>query len=98
MTYSLEAQNSGNISDTFWVEAAGTWPSSLDPGLSFDLPLGASQAITVTVSIPVEALLGSQEVTTVTLRGDGQESGVTSLLSTTVSAVPFFLYLPIVLE
>jgi VCBS repeat-containing protein len=89
VNYPMQARNNGNVTDTFSLEAAGTWPFGLDPATPFDLPPAASQELTVTITIPAGAPLGTHDHTTVTLRGEEQgEVVATSLLTTYAGCRP----------
>ena len=75
--------------DQPWLAAYDVCPLNFDPPTPFILPPAASQALTVAISIPADALLGSHDTTAVTLNGEGQrETVVTSLLSTYSSCAP----------
>jgi hypothetical protein len=64
-TYNLTLENTGNIPDTFTVEAAGVWAVNL-PVTSFDLGVGETANVAVEVTIPADAMADDFDVTTVT--------------------------------
>lgn len=63
--YTLVLENTGNLADTFTVEATGVWAFHL-PVTSFTLLPGETANVVVHVTIPADAAAGASDVTTVT--------------------------------
>jgi uncharacterized membrane protein/murein tripeptide amidase MpaA len=85
--YTFEVTNLGNLVDTFDLVASGTWtviaPSTVGP-----LDPGESAAFDVTVQIPGTAQPGDNDVATLTLSSQGDETkSVTSQLTTTAGVL-----------
>jgi len=77
VNYVLVLTNTGNVSDTFTVSTSGaSWTSVAAPSAVGPLAAGATQNITVTVSIPAGAAGGSTD--TVTVTAVSQASGTVS--------------------
>jgi uncharacterized repeat protein (TIGR01451 family) len=87
VVYSLRVKNSGNCSDIFDLDVAGTtWPVDIQPS-EVSLAAGASADIDVTVTVPEDALCGDDVATvTATSRNDGSALDA-SVLTTTANAV-----------
>jgi uncharacterized membrane protein len=68
LQYTLQVTNTGNITDSVTVEAAGSWPTSVIPLAFDDLLPGASGTLTVRVTIPLTVTIGQSDLTTLTLR------------------------------
>jgi hypothetical protein len=84
VAYTLTLENTGNIADTFAVEAAGVWDVSLS-GDSFDLEPGEMVDVVVEVTIPADAMAGDSDVTTVTATS-AFDDGVTDSSDLTTTA------------
>jgi hypothetical protein len=87
VTYMLTLENTGNIADTFTVEATGVWATNL-PVSSFDLGPGETVDFVVEVTVPAGAMAGDSDVTTVTATSVFDDSvSDSSALTTTANQV-----------
>jgi len=95
VTYTVRLQNLGTGSDSFYVQFQGTWASGaaaqtvgpLGPGNGYDLP--------VPVPVPARAAAGTNDVTLVTARSQGDDTRyATAVLTTTATAVHAVRLLP----
>ena len=86
VTYALQVTNQGNASDSFSVSLAGSAWSSSAPSNLGPLAAGASQTLTVTVTIPANASAGETDALQVSLasQGDGAQTAQ-ALLTTTAN-------------
>lgn len=91
--------NTGNIAASFNLAASGNGWTTTVPATVGPLAAGASQNVTVSVTIPASALGGSTDVATITVvsQADGTKKG-TAILTTTATAttVKPKIYLPII--
>jgi uncharacterized membrane protein len=87
VVYTLTLENTGNIADTFTVEAAGAWAVNL-PVDTFNLAAGETADFVVEVTIPAGAMAGASDVTTVTATS-AFDDGVSdsSALTTTANQI-----------
>jgi uncharacterized membrane protein len=88
----------GDYIDTFTLTVAGAlWPSVLSASQTDPLPPGDSQAVTLTVSIPVSAANGDTDTATVTAVSM-LDPGVSDSATATTMAVIYRIYLPILFK
>ena len=71
VTYSLQLTNTGNLTDTFTLNAGGNlWPTVVTP-ISTTLAAFAATPITVTVSVPLTATADLTDTVRITAQGTG---------------------------
>jgi hypothetical protein len=84
VVYHLTVTNTGSITDSITMSAAGnTWPPAVSPA-SLSLPGGASTPVTVTATIPSTASGGQSDAVTITAQATGVSDS--SILTTTAAA------------
>ena len=88
VAYTLTLENTGNITDTFTVEAAGVWDANL-PVTSFELAAGEMADVVVEVTIPADAMAGESDLTTVTATS-AFDDGVSDFSELTTTANQVF--------
>jgi len=76
VTYTLTLRNTGNVTDTFSLSSSSVWAVQVSPAGPYTLAPGATQSLTVTVSIPSGANVGDFDVATLTFT-----SGLDALVS-----------------
>lgn len=87
VAYTLTLENTGNIADTFTVEATGAWATNL-PVDTFDLAAGETVDFVVEVTVPAGAMAGDLDVTTVTATSAFDDSVTdSSALTTTANQI-----------
>lgn len=93
-THTVTVTNSGSVTQTFELAATSLWPAALaQPAVT--LAPGESADVTVLVSIPAAAPVGSQAVTTVTAVA-ASSPGIGALVElTTIVSGRHQLYLPV---
>ncbi len=88
--YTLRLTNTGNLSDSFALGAAGAaWTTTL-PSQAGPLPPGVGEALLVMVRIPAAARDGERDMVTVTAVSSEEPSSSASSLLTTVAVVPAY--------
>lgn len=102
--YTHTVTNTGNVTETFTLSTVSNqgWPNSVTPNTIILTP-NQSDTVTVTVTIPVNAVANTTDVTTVTVSTTTPETAVTaSATDTTMAAgeVPegATIYLPIIFK
>jgi uncharacterized membrane protein len=95
VVYELQVTNNSNYSDTFIVQINNSWITLAEPVWIGPLPPHTSTTLQVTVSIPLDAVLGSNSLATVEVTSltDDRKNAV-AYLTTYVEWVG--LYLPLV--
>ena len=73
LTYSLQVFNLGDFVDSYNVEVSATW-DTVAPSTSSPLMPGEDGELVVTVTIPLDALDGDQDIATITLTSQGDPS------------------------
>jgi hypothetical protein len=97
VTYTLTVTNTGNVTDTFDLTAAGnSWTSAVTTPVG-PLAPGASGTVYVAVSIPASANDGDSDVVTVTATSQGDNSK-TAASTLTTTATTYYIYLPVVMK
>ncbi len=76
VTYTLTLRNTGTVTDTFTLSNTSVWTVQVSPAGPYTLAPGATQSLTVTVSIPSGANIGDFDVATLTFT-----SGLDALVS-----------------
>lgn len=101
VVYVLHLTNTGNVSDTIVLTYTAMWDTSLS-GMSFDLAVGESVDVTVTVLIPADAANGELDVATITATSTGDATKTAQSVLTTTAFVEgptnLFTYLPVVFK
>lgn len=95
--YLFVLSNTGTYSDTYMLQAAGGWPASLSESSSGLLGPGESFVVSLTVEVPLTAVLGSSETVTVSATS-GLDAGVSAQAAATTTAVWRRLFLPVVMR
>ena len=85
--YLLTITNTGELPDAYSLLVTATWPTEA-PEVIGALDLGESQTLVVTVTVPLEAQPGEQDVAQITLTSQGDNSLVGSAALTTVALEP----------
>ena len=88
LTYSFVLNNAGTLSDTFTLTAGGAWVSGLSTTSSGLLAPGENFTVTLRVTIPANAVDGSQDTATLTAVSGLDESMVMRVDVTTTADVP----------
>lgn len=90
VTYTLPITNTGDVTDTFDLAAAGVWTTTLSAS-SVTLAAGESADISVWVEIPGSAAGGDNDTATVTAtsQGDGSVSDSADLTTTAVGTAVY---------
>jgi uncharacterized membrane protein len=98
VVYTLTVTNTGNLTDSFDLAAAGqTWTTTLSSSL-VNLAPGVSVDLMVTVAIPAAAADQDSDMVTITATSQGDSSKTDSADFTTISmGNPSGIYLPVVL-
>ncbi len=97
VTYNLTLVNESGHTETAALAADGNWPMTLSTGLVQDLAPGASVPISVTVSVPATATVGSVDAVTLTVTSTlYSEIRDTATLTTTAVEALHYVYLPLV--
>ena len=92
--YSLTLENTGNINDTFTVEASGVWQVDV-PVTSFELEPGEIAPVVVQVTVPADALADETDLAVVTATSSFDVTVFdTSELTTVANAVHGFELTP----
>ncbi len=95
VTYALQVSNQGFLTDTVTLSVGGNaWAASVGPG-SLTVPAGQSAGFAVTVTVPITAVVNSADHVIVKAASFGDETMATSILTTTVHALPY-VFLPLV--
>jgi uncharacterized repeat protein (TIGR01451 family) len=92
LTYTLQAANTGNITDTFTITLTSLWPASLAP-LTSTLtlpPCSPAISLNVTVTIPLTASPGETDMLTVALTSHADPGQQVSAAITSQAAAPDF--------
>ncbi len=95
VTYTVQISNTGNVADTFDLEATGNvWTTTLSH-LSIVVAAGKSATFTVTVDIPAGASIYDSDSVSITAKSqhDGSKQD-TVVLMTSLQDLPFKIYLP----
>ncbi len=100
VSYHLMVTNTGNITDTYSITATAGWEVGL-PVTGFSLGPGESAPLTVNVDIPVAAVDGESDVTTVTIMSETVPELTDVSTLTTTAIVPIqeggVIFLPVIL-
>lgn len=95
LTYTVLVTNTGNAADTYSVALTSTYPALSSTASLAGLAPGASAPVTLTVTIPSNALAGASQLLSVTLRSAGNPAAFQTLgLTTTVNPIHGFLFSP----
>lgn len=95
VNYHFTVTNNGNGDDNFVLSFAGEWDSDVIPPSTGVLGMGETFALTLTVTIPITAVVGVSDVTTVTATSlFDMTMAVETMITTRV--VQHKVYLPIV--
>jgi len=101
VSYTLTITNTGGMTDTFDLAAAGTWTATLS-AVSVTLGVDESATFTVEVAIPADAADGQMDDTTVTATSQGDAMVMDSATLTTTAMIEepegLVIYLPIVMK
>ncbi|PDV97216.1 hypothetical protein A9Q02_04735 [Candidatus Chloroploca asiatica] len=99
VTYTLALTNTGNLTDSVSLSAAGnTWPVTVPPTVT--LAAGEGTALVLTVTIPVTATGGMTDTVTITATSSGNpDTTAQSILTTSTRAVPsrYSLWIPLIM-
>lgn len=99
VTYTLTITNSGKVTDTYGLTLAGNAWTTVLSNSSLTLGPAASSAFVALVSIPADALSGSEDVVTVTATSAGNPTVQDAVVLTTGCLGPSEkIYLPIIRE
>jgi YVTN family beta-propeller protein len=99
VVYAITITNTGNAPDSFTIDAAGIWATSLSATNTGLLGIGESVTIMATVTIPATAEDGHDDVTAVTVTSAFDPAVSQTVSLTTTAAVPiYWLYLPTVIK
>jgi uncharacterized membrane protein len=83
IAYQLTVVNTGSLTDTIALQASGDWPAEVYPPLA-QLPSMGQATVFVTVTIPLTATNGDDDLTTVTANGAGAvDSSTLTTIATT---------------
>ncbi|HOG80254.1 MAG TPA: LysM peptidoglycan-binding domain-containing protein [Anaerolineaceae bacterium] len=94
--YTLTVTNTGNTSDYFDLNVSGAaWTTTIAPMTVGPLGAGASEEITVSVSIPDDASNGTTDTATVTAVSQGDTTATATANLTTTASIKAGLGLPI---
>jgi hypothetical protein len=100
VAYTHTLTNTGNGEDTFNLEATApiSWQVALSPG-PFTVPRGAARPITVAVTIPADAITGTEQAISVRATSIGDPTQVATVTDTTrVDRVRTLTYLPLIMR
>ncbi|MBN2145800.1 MAG: hypothetical protein JW726_00370 [Anaerolineales bacterium] len=86
--YQLSVTNLGNITDTYDIQATGVWTASLSATLG-PLPAGHQVSLPLTISVPIHAIIGSSDITTITVTSQGN-SGKQGIVTLRTNALGIF--------
>mgnify|MGYP005865462267 CR=1 FL=1 len=92
ISYTLQIENRGSLTDTFAIAANSLWPLSAPTAIGPLAPCSAAPLI-VSVIVPADALPGASDLASLTLTSQGDPAQ--SLIVRLTSFVPqVVLYLP----
>ncbi len=86
VTYTVHITNTGNMIDTFDLDATGTWTTTAPA--TIELGAGEMGMFYVTVEIPADADDGDSDMATVTATSQGDNTESNSVMLTTTAEVP----------
>ena len=97
VTYMVTVTNTGNSAETFDLSVGGnTWTTTV-PATVGPLDPGESATLAVTVEVPAGALVGEQDVATVTVASQGDPTVFADVMLTT-TVVSRGVFLPLVMN
>ncbi|MBN1889177.1 MAG: DUF11 domain-containing protein [Thermoflexales bacterium] len=86
VVYTLTVRNTGNVTDSFSLNAAGTWVTSIASD-AVSLPPSGITSITVTVVVPTAASDGDHDAATITVASQSDPSVSDASILTTTAIV-----------
>ncbi|NUM44933.1 MAG: carboxypeptidase regulatory-like domain-containing protein [Anaerolineales bacterium] len=94
LMYTFTLTNTGNLPDTFTLQVDSTWPAGLSALITPLLDPGESYTFTLTVTIPMNAQVGENDLATVTVISQ-TDASVLATAQATSTAESFRVYLPL---
>jgi uncharacterized membrane protein len=89
--HTVTIRNNGNVSDSYDITLSGfSWPSVITPAVSEsnELPPGGQQQIKVAVTVPQNALAGTEDTFTLIVESQGYAASDSINVNTRANAVP----------
>jgi uncharacterized membrane protein len=100
VVYTFTLTNLGNVEDSFTLEVSGTWTTTLSADSTGALEPGEMFVFTLSVTVPLEALNGEQDVALITGSSENDPEVSASAEATTIAVVApvdnYPSYLPLV--